>query len=87
MGLWYICLEVENEKSNVVTNFPLTTEKRNAPVRDTICMDVAKLMNFFTLSCPKSELHTIVSSTALRFECSHLHSAGQRRHNMRVQEF
>lgn len=54
---------------------------------DTICMDVAKLMNFFTLSDPKSELHTIVSSATLRLECSHLHSAGQHRHNVRVREF
>lgn len=46
---------------------------------DTICMDMAKLMNFITLSCSKSKLHTIVSSVALRFECSHLHSAGQHR--------
>lgn len=79
MGLWYVCLEVENEKSNLVTNYLLTIERTNVPVLDTICMDMAKLMNFITLSCPKSKLHTIVSSVALRFECSHLHSAGQHR--------
>lgn len=56
MGLWFLCLEIKNEKSNLVTNYLLITERRNGPVLDTLCMDMAKLMNFFTLSYPRSEL-------------------------------
>lgn len=54
---------------------------------DAICMYVANSMNFFTLSCPRSELHTIVSSLTLRLDYVDLHSAAHYRHNMEVQEF
>lgn len=73
--------------SNLVTDYLLTMQMKNVPMLDTICMDVAKSMNFFTLSCPRSELHTIVSSLTLRFEYDNLYSAVHGRHNVEVQEF
>lgn len=62
-------------------------QMKNVPMLDAICMYVANSMNFFTLSCPRSELHTIVSSLTLRLDYVDLHSAAHYRHNMEVQEF
>lgn len=71
----------------MVTDYLLTMQMKNVPMLDTICMDVAKSMNFFTLSCPRSELHTIVFSLTLRLDYDDLHSAAHYRHNVEVQEF